>query len=263
MANFFPSPDSILDYFFFLDSFGNFLTFNVMAGLTVLYPFTLLLLQSVIPEGRHSSTLITVVERVQNCFMLFVSVLAFAGCVHVMWTEGAPSDPWLLLCDPDKRVWPSLDRWNLFFCFTKVLEWGDTWMLVLKGKRMIPPPTSQTFLHVFHHTTTLSIAWVAWKRTFSVFWLGPVTNSFVHIPMYLYYLLTSVCPSVRKFGTLITPIQLVQFVICLCSCIASLMMSGCKDDPRANTWMMLTYTVFFVLFVQMFVRRVKKERKKE
>ena len=47
-------------------------------------------------------------------------------------------------------------------------------------------------LHVYHHTFTASLAWVAWQIPFSVNWTGILANTFVHIWMYSYYLLTGV-----------------------------------------------------------------------
>ena len=76
------------------------------------------------------------------------------------------------LCDPERRLLKDLDFQMYIFYLSKFWEWIDTWILVLKDKPVWPPTNVQFVLHIFHHTTTATVAWLAWRQEFSVAWLG-------------------------------------------------------------------------------------------
>jgi len=142
----------------------------------------------------------------------------------------------------------------------KFFEWFDTIFLALRAKPVFPPLTSQYFLHVFHHLVTPSIVWLAWRVPFSAAWFGPFSNGFVHVFMYTYYLLTELGMNRKYGGMLITPIQLVQFVMAL-SIVSfeTFYLKECRSDPWAVGWMWFTYFVFLVFFVKLFYDK-KQER---
>lgn len=74
-----------------------------------------------------------------------------------------------------------------------------------------------------------SISWLAWRHGFSATWIGPVTNSFVHVLMYSYYCLTDMKVISNYWGGLfITPVQLIQFVLCLGAVSWDLFHPECK-----------------------------------
>lgn len=81
------------------------------------------------------------------------------------------------LCDQDRLLMKGLDLQMYIFFLSKFWEWIDTWILVLKGKPVWPPANVQFVLHIFHHTTTASVAWVAWRQEFTVAWLGAYTTT--------------------------------------------------------------------------------------
>jgi hypothetical protein len=128
---------------------------------------------------------------------------------------------------------------------------------LLKGKPMWLPESSQNFLHVFHHATTGAVAWFAWRQELSIAWIGPLTNAFVHTAMYGYYAGVTVMPSVKKYGKYITPIQILQFRVCLLSLVPSFIdllfnqSRRCGDTTRCVWYMVFTYAVYLVLFVKM------------
>lgn len=139
-----------------------------------------------------------------------------------------------------------------------MIEWVDSVLLILRGKDLIPPSNIQFGLHVFHHTVTTSIVWTSWKYPISTSWLGPITNSFVHVVMYGYYAATDLGLS-RRWGTMvITPLQLTQFVVCLLwvsfEWVAMAMWGShaCGSDVRTLTWVYLCYVVFLILFYIMY-----------
>jgi elongation of very long chain fatty acids protein 4 len=71
---------------------------------------------------------------------------------------------------------------------------------------------------VYHHSTTASIAWVAFWGEVSSGYIGLLSNCFVHIVMYLYFALVAMDRDLRKYGHWVTKLQLVQFwLVFLCS----------------------------------------------
>jgi hypothetical protein len=121
-----------------------------------------------------------------------------------------------------------------------------------------PPANTQFFLHIFHHTTTATVGWFAWRQELTVAWLGPLSNSFVHVLMYGYYALVTVFPAMRKFGLYITPIQIVQFMLCLLSIVPesidAIAFGGahCGATVRCVHVMLFAYLTYLYLFVKMY-----------
>lgn len=105
--------------------------------------------------------------------------------------------------------------WTLL---VKIIDLVETFVFVLRKKdRQI------SFLHVYHHVTTVLLLWIAVKYFPGGMTVIPiVVNSMVHVIMYTYYLLSSGGPLMQKFispiKSYITVIQMVrmrQTPICL------------------------------------------------
>lgn len=151
-----------------------------------------------------------------------------------------------------------MDFWFYTFYLSKFVEYIDSLILVLRAKPLWPPGNSQYFLHVFHHSVTASIVWYAWRTKFSGAWIGPLSNSFVHTFMYAYYFLTDLGMPRTYGGVLITPIQLIQFVIAMLSIVyETINPSECHSDTSSLYWMWFTYSVFLVFFVKLFMDKKK------
>lgn len=134
----------------------------------------------------------------------------------------------------------------------------DTIVLVLKGKNLIPPDSAGYFLHIYHHSITANIVWIGWRREFTVAWVGPVTNTFVHFFMYGYYFLVELNLIDRKYGgKFITPIQLCQFVLCLSlSIYETIYPAECNNlDYKVVVWLWFNYVIFFSFFVKIFFQK--------
>jgi hypothetical protein len=116
-------------------------------------------------------------------------------------------------------------------------------------------------LHLFHHTTALSIAWLAWRHPIGASWSGPFTNTFVHFFMYGYYALTEFGLP-RSFGLMITPMQLVQFYFCLALAGLDAYMvffygSACGVNVYSLAYIVFCYLVFLIMFIRMFTEKKK------
>eukprot|EP00756_Hemistasia_phaeocysticola_P021548 Hpha_TRINITY_DN15781_c1_g1::TRINITY_DN15781_c1_g1_i2::g.40755::m.40755 len=217
---------------------------------------------SVLKAKAHGTTkfagVVKTVSSVNNVIMCLYSLYAFVGMSLVLaanWVDdGFPV--WKAICDTEKTMNRGLDFWMYHFYLSKFWEWIDTWILVLKGKPVWPPENSQFFLHVFHHCVTASVFWVSWRKELPMGYLGPLTNAFVHIPMYGYYFITEHWQGARMFGVFITPTQIVQFLIVMAGMIPStLSPSECGATKRAVVWWWFCYTVWLVLFTKMFLKK--------
>lgn len=154
-----------------------------------------------------------------------------------------------------------MNFWIYHFYLSKAFEWMDTALLIFRGKKVVPPSTKQFALHLFHHTTAISIVWTTWFFPISTSWLGPLTNSFVHVIMYGYYALTDMGLP-RRWGLIITPLQLTQFVVCLAwvalEWIYLATGTSCGTNGLTLTYVFACYLVFLQLFWSMYMD--KKER---
>lgn len=247
--------------------FGDGKTMLVMAAL---YLVSLTLLKMIAAPGKTDGFALKILEQVNNLVMAVYSGYTFVGVAALLFANWADMgfDPLAPFCDGERKLLKGMDIWFYTFYLSKFWEWIDTWVLILKGKKVWPPSNSQYFLHVFHHTTTASIVWFAWRGEFSISWIGPLTNSFVHTPMYAYYMLSSVTPAIRHFGIYITPIQILQFILCLLSLVPETVgtIAGtgkCSTGTqRSLVWMWCTYSVFLCLFVKMFTEKKKNRKSK-
>ncbi|KAK6748475.1 hypothetical protein RB195_001225 [Necator americanus] len=97
--------------------------------------------------------------------------------------------------------------WTFLFVMTKVLELGDTILIVLRKKPLI-------FLHWYHHVLTLNYA--VWSYSQDIAYNSWITwmNFTVHSIMYGYYMLRSCGVKVPAWvARNITTMQILQFVI--------------------------------------------------
>ncbi|KAL3620875.1 hypothetical protein CASFOL_035787 [Castilleja foliolosa] len=120
---------------------------------------------------------------------------------------------------PDHRIWPICFPagetpprgptffWAHVFYFSKILEFGDTLLILLSGSRS----RRLSFLHVYHHAAVVVMCYVWLAEAQSLFPVALVTNSTVHVVMYAYYLAAAM--GYRPWWKrLVTDFQIVQFV---------------------------------------------------
>ena len=143
---------------------------------------------------------------------------------------------------------------SLVYLVSKLVEWPDTYILVLSQKKVIP-------LHWFHHMTTFTMAAVT--HNFPVGGYALV-NCLVHVFMYLHY-----ARPIRWARPILTSSQLVQFVWVL-----SIQVFGyanpatCFDmSPFFWEWLFCFGVVFsfFLGFIKFFVEEyvIAPKKKKD
>jgi len=140
------------------------------------------------------------------------------------------------------------------FYFSKVLEFVDTWIMILKkNERQI------TFLHIYHHSTIFFIWWiVVYYAPGGDAFLSAAQNSFVHVWMYLYYLLASLGIEVR-YKKYITLMQMSQFLINLVH--ASIDVVFPRNYPVGLAKMLVLYMVsLLILFGNFYIKSGRQPR---
>jgi len=105
-----------------------------------------------------------------------------------------------------------------FYCYLNYLlkfyELIDTFFMVAK-KKDIP------YLHIYHHTMTLILTHVELVGFVTVQWVPISLNLFVHVFMYLYYMLATFGYEIwwKKY---LTSLQIIQFIIDLFVCLSAI-----------------------------------------
>ncbi|XP_065302875.1 very long chain fatty acid elongase AAEL008004-like [Dermacentor albipictus] len=136
--------------------------------------------------------------------------------------------------------------WMYFWI--RVVDFLDTVFFVLRKKE-----SHVSFLHLAHHVLVVSIGWYGLAygadghAAFTV-----IFNSFVHVIMYTYYLLSLLGPSVRPYlwwKRYLTQLQMFQFVVLMLHGTIPLFVDC--GYPTAHIYIGLPQGLFFLV---MFVR---------
>lgn len=100
----------------------------------------------------------------------------------------------------------------------KLVELVETVFFLLRKK-----DSQITFLHVYHHTSTLFLSWVGVKYVGGgMVSFSYILNHSVHVLMYFYYFLALFGPKMQRalhpVKRLLTVVQMIQFVLMLSQC---------------------------------------------
>ena len=151
----------------------------------------------------------------------------------------------------EERPW--LAFWCFVFVYSKIVEFGDTFFIVLRK-------TPLNFIHWYHHITVLMYSWhgLATRNT-GGHWFSCM-NFGVHSVMYSYYMFKAmgfkISGSVAKA---ITILQLAQFAagltLILTGVRTRLMGHSCGMNDVHLTTGLIMYGSYFILFVNFFYQR--------
>eukprot|EP00658_Telonema_sp_P-2_P064320 TRINITY_DN5325_c0_g1_i3.p2 TRINITY_DN5325_c0_g1~~TRINITY_DN5325_c0_g1_i3.p2 ORF type:complete len:274 (-),score=50.66 TRINITY_DN5325_c0_g1_i3:266-1087(-) len=192
---------------------------------------------------------------------LALAVFSIAGAVSVVplalepilagktWTETICMSPGV---HDDPRSW-----WTFLFMVSKVFEFGDTLLVVLRKKPLI-------LLQHYHHLATMLYCWYGTLYVYSlnntnVFFAG--MNLCVHSIMYSWYAATRTgWRSPKVFMMMVTLLQLLQ-MLAGCAIVAVSVYggaeSGCgrwaEEDPVGLGGCAFMYASYAVLFGKLFV----------
>ncbi|KAL4711172.1 hypothetical protein ACJJTC_015281 [Scirpophaga incertulas] len=148
-----------------------------------------------------------------------------------------------------------------YYFILKLVDLLDTVFFVLRKKF-----NQVSFLHVYHHTGMVLLVWGA--VTYFPGGHGTligVINSFVHIIMYTYYLLTVAVPSVKKsiwWKKYITQLQILQFFWCVVHMSLIIFKTDCAY-PRWTSAVFLPQNLFMlILFIDFYIKTYVKKKPK-
>ncbi|CAM9376440.1 unnamed protein product [Phaeothamnion confervicola] len=130
------------------------------------------------PPGAKASLLRF--EYLHNIGLALLSAAMLVGILLSISKSGKGSTYYALVCRRFEEDALFELTAHAFF-WSKIWEWGDTALLVAKGK-------SITWLHYTHHASTCFLTGLNMTPVYNAMWsVVCATNSFVHAWMYLYY----------------------------------------------------------------------------
>ena len=148
-----------------------------------------------------------------------------------------------------------------WYYISKLFEMADSIFFILKKKN-----DQLTFLHVYHHSTMFCLWWIGVKFVAGgSSFLGAMFNCFVHVIMYIYYLIAALGPAYRKWlwwKKYLTLIQMFQFFAAMVMTVNAIQI-GCAF-PMWMQYTMVAYMMsFIVLFSHYFYNEYCARRKRQ
>ncbi|GJQ76025.1 hypothetical protein Trydic_g18078 [Trypoxylus dichotomus] len=145
------------------------------------------------------------------------------------------------------------------FYLSKIIDLADTVFFVLRKKW-----NQLSFLHIYHHSSMifnwyLGVLYLPGGQAF----FSVLLNSFVHVIMYTYYLLSAMGPVMQKYlwwKKYLTQIQLIQFLAVMFHILLGYQ-NKCKA-PIWLTWFTVTYLWTLVFLFGNFYYKTYKSTKK-
>lgn len=146
-----------------------------------------------------------------------------------------------------------------FMC--KLIELLDTVFFVLRKKnRQI------TFLHLYHHSLMPITGWIGVK-----FFAGGhptllgIINSFIHIFMYTYYMLSAFGPHMQKYlwwKKYLTTMQIVQFIIIFFHNF-QMLFTSCNFPKPLSFLLTINASLFIYMFGSFYVNNYLKSKMRQ
>lgn len=190
--------------------------------------------------------------QVVSCIYLFVNSIILAWGWDYQW-----------LCEPVdysvNETSMAIARLVYYYYLLKIIDLLDTVFFVLRKKL-----SQRSFLHIYHHTGMVGLIWgaVTYLPGGHGTMIG-VINSFVHIVMYFYYLLTVAKPSLKHsiwWKKHITQLQILQFLLCVVHMGTIVFIPDCAF-PRWTAALFLPQNLFMlVLFLDFYIKTYIKKK---
>ncbi|XP_055695701.1 elongation of very long chain fatty acids protein 7-like [Lutzomyia longipalpis] len=186
--------------------------------------------------------------------------LGLYATYHSYWRGG-----WNFFCEPIRQDFSPQGYRVAFvvYCYylLKVTDLLDTVFFVLRKKY-----NQITFLHVYHHAMMVFGTYIASKFAIAghASMLG-IVNCYVHAIMYMYYLISSFKPDMKKsiwWKKHITHVQMIQFTFLIFHFGRPLVMQDC-DYPQAMSAICFVQNLFMLVLFSDFYRKAYLTKKKE
>lgn len=173
-----------------------------ISSMIFIYHFAVRLLKS----RKKEIAIPVAIPAVHNLFLSVASAVILMGCLYesIKESKRVGSVFWMICLSKGTPMQGGLYFWSYMYYLSKYVEFIDTLLLAAKNKPI-------GFLHIFHHTLVVPMAYLWLYDAQSSQQLGLMVNCFIHIIMYYYYFLCSI-KIYPKWKKLITNSQIVQFV---------------------------------------------------
>ncbi|XP_068620503.1 very long chain fatty acid elongase 7-like [Battus philenor] len=231
--------------------------------ITIIYGY-LALIKLVLPaymSHRQPYELKTVI-RWYNIVQIVANAIVTWGIMTSGWTTTYHFGCML----PDYSMNPEPLRMLRFMWWTiilKLMELFETVFFLLRKKER-----QASFLHVYHHVSTLVIVWSGTKYVGGgITSFSPMINNAVHVIMYSYYLLSSEgSPTIKafliKYKKWITIMQMIQFTLMIVYS-AQVFMPSCPA-PLGITIIYFPNVIFvYYMFYDFFKRNYVNDKQNE
>ncbi|XP_014210495.1 elongation of very long chain fatty acids protein AAEL008004 [Copidosoma floridanum] len=193
-----------------------------------------------------------------------LQVLFSAWLFHEIGMSGWLTGEYSLRCQPvdysDRPQVLRMVRVSWWYYFSKFTEFMDTIFFVLRKKN-----DHVSTLHVIHHGCMPMSVWFGVKFTpggHSTFF--GLLNTFVHVVMYTYYLLSAFGPKVQPYlwwKKYLTAFQMTQFIAIMIHAF-QLLFIDC-NYPKAFVWWIGMHAVmFFFLFNEFYQQSYAQKTKR-
>ncbi|XP_015185261.1 PREDICTED: elongation of very long chain fatty acids protein AAEL008004-like [Polistes dominula] len=193
---------------------------------------------------------------VYNLSQIFISIYIFNESLMAGW-----AGHYNFYCQPidysDNPLAMRMARGVYTYFICKLIELLDTIFFVLRKK-----DKQISFLHVYHHAIMPVASWIAvrWLPGGHATFIG-VINSFIHIIMYSYYLLSTLGPQIQPYlwwKKYLTSLQLIQFV--LVGIHGSfILFNDCNFPKFPMILLIINAFVFIYLFGSFYVETYRKK----
>jgi len=219
----------------------------IFLGAAVLYLPTIYLLSLWMRDRKAMELKWTL--RVWNLIMCIFSVFGAVVTVPAMYRSFMENGLSGMVCGLWCYQMPHHLSWVLLFNMSKIAEFFDTILLVLRKREVI-------FMHWYHHLITYCFCWYMnqWGHFYNCSGLLFCTmNYFVHSIMYAYYAARSF--NIKPwFDWIITQLQIIQMILGLLFLVVA---SQCNKeiDRFGLVFGIGMYISFFILFVRVYLRR--------
>eukprot|EP00026_Physarum_polycephalum_P016010 Phypoly_transcript_16831.p1 GENE.Phypoly_transcript_16831~~Phypoly_transcript_16831.p1 ORF type:complete len:213 (+),score=23.11 Phypoly_transcript_16831:205-843(+) len=199
------------------------------------------------------------ISAIHNLFMTIVSLVLGVGIGWHSIRTYRDYGLYAVYCGTMDNAYDNkLGFWVNWFYLSKFYEFLDTIILALRKREL-------TLLHVFHHSITGPVSWMAMETEIIVGWITAFNNCVVHVFMYWYYFKQSLGINVwwKKY---LTTCQIIQFFLDAVTGFPYLIIWYTGQECRGNiaTWLVANVSgvVLIYLFVDFYINTYKKGKTK-
>ncbi|KAK3585442.1 hypothetical protein CHS0354_020162 [Potamilus streckersoni] len=206
--------------------------------------------------------------QLKNLIMLYNFCLVLLNCYifYEFLISSVLNSKFSLSCQPvdrsDDALSLRLAKVCWWFYVSKIIEFMDTVFFMLRKK-----DSQISFLHVYHHSTMPLLWWIGVKMVpGGEAYFSASINSFIHIVMYTYYLLSAMGPAMQKYlwwKKYMTMLQLAQFLAIMVKTPYAMYMSC--GFPHIYGWSLIMYDLSHLILFSNFYYQTytKKARTKK